>query len=163
MTTAPTRKISIGGLLIGAVFFFIGMVFIVGSWGAYRTDSNIEKNGASAEGRLMKKYFMRAADGDSDYMIEYWFKTADSVMIEATRGVNRDLWNELQEGQTLEIHYARDNPKRNFPRGAGVTSLGIVIYASVFGALFALSGGALMWRSLRPDVKDDTPDNSDWS
>jgi len=150
MTAVAPRKISIGGPLIGAAFFVVGLVFIVGSWGAYLTDSNIVKNGASADGRLMKKYFMRAADGDSDHMIEYWFKTADGVMIEATRGISRDLWNALHEGQTLQIHYARDNPRRNFPLGAGVTSPGIAIYASVFGALFALSGGALVWRCFRP-------------
>ena len=136
-------------LVMGILFFFVGLVFLVGSWGAYFTDINIQNNGPSAEGHIEKKLFLVVTDGDSDYILEYWFKTKTGAVIKASRNVSKELWNIVHKNQVIEIKYSAKNPNRNFPLGAGVTSFGMAIYASVFGAVFILFGGALAWGYFR--------------
>ena len=129
---------------MGVIFLVTGLVFLIGSWGAYATDTKVRDSGPSAEGHLEKKLFMGVADGDSDYILEYWFTTKEGSAIRASRNVSKELWSAVHEGQIIEIKYSARDPKRNFPVGEGVTSLGMSIFISVFGGLFAIFGGVLI-------------------
>ena len=136
-------------LVMGVVFLLVGLGGVVGSWGAYVTDTNIERSGPRATGRLVKKLFLGAADGDSDYVLEYRFETPSGQSVTASRGVSKELWASLREGESREVRYSASNPKRNFPAGAGVTSIGVTIFVSVVASLFAVFGGALVWGFVR--------------
>ena len=149
MPNKSEEQPSLAALIIGVLFLLGGLLFIIGSWGAYITDTKIQEGGSSADAHIEKKVFLSDAEGVSDYILEYWFTTENGSKINATRNVSKTLWKSVSEGQTIGIKYSSSNPKRNFPNGEGVTSLGISIFASVFGALFTILGGALIWGYFR--------------
>lgn len=136
-------------LVISVVFLLVGIGGVVGSWSAYNMDTEIERSGPRAMGLLVKKHFLRAADGDSDYILEYTFTTSSGQEVKASRGVSKELWASLREGALLEVRYSAVNPKRNFPAGAGVTSLGVTIFVSAVASVFAVFGGVLVWGFFR--------------
>lgn len=138
-------------LILGLIFLLLGLGGVIGSWGAYLTDTAIERSGPRATGHLIKKLFLAAADGDSDYMLEYKFETASGQTVTASRGVSKALWMSLREGETLEVRYSASNPARNFPAGGGVTSIGVTLFISVIASIFAIFGGALVWSFFRHD------------
>ena len=129
---------------MGALFFVVGCIGAIGSWGAYRLDTSIEKSGQRAEGRITKKSVLFAADGDSDYIVEYQFNLPSGKRVEAVRGVHKELWNTLRDGEAFVVLYSAENPKRNFPLGGGVTSIGVTVFASVFFVVFAAFGALLV-------------------
>ena len=129
---------------MGALFFVVGCIGAIGSWGAYRLDTSIETSGQRADGRITKKSVLFAADGDSDYIVEYWFNLPSGKRVEAVRGVHKKLWSTLRDGEAFVVLYSAENPKRNFPLGGGVTSIGITVFVSVFFTVFAASGALLI-------------------
>jgi len=135
-------------LLIGLLFLLAGLGGCIGAWGAYLTDIRIEREGPRAQGTLLKKSFLGVADGDSDYVLEYVFTPEGGSPLKMSRSVSKSLWVSLREGQALEIRYSRESPRRNFPAGSGVTSIGVTIFVSVIAAIFVLLGAALVWGSL---------------
>ena len=144
MPQKPEARGSKLALVMGVVFLLVGLGGVVGSWGAYVTDTNIERSGPRSTGRLVKKLFLGAADGDSDYKLEYTFATSSGQEVKASRSVSKELWASLREGESLEVRYSAANPKRNFPAGAGVTSMGVTIFVSAVASVFAVFGGALV-------------------
>ena len=151
MMIQPKNQPSLAALIMGFLFLLVGLIFLIGSWGAYFTDSKIQDSGKSAEGHIVKKSFLFDAGGDSDYILAYWFVTESGILMNASRHVNASLWKAVNENQIIEIKYSASNPKRNFPTGEGASSLGMTIFASVMGGLFALFGGALTWGYFRTD------------
>lgn len=142
-------------LAIGAAFCAFGLVAAIGSWGAYLADSRILEHGARVEARVLGKDVLFAADGDSDFMIDYVFELPDGTRELGHRGVPRPLWQSVREGGTVTVLYSPDNPRRNFPLGAGVTSLGLTVFVSAMGAVFAAVGSLLLrgyFRSGRGDA-----------
>lgn len=140
----------LAALIMGGLFLLFGLIFLIGSWGAYLTDSKIQETGKSADGHIEKKVFLFVADGDSDYILEYWFLTNDGLKINTSHHVSKSLWQKVNEKQIIEIKYSPTNPKRNFPIGEGVTSFGLSIFFSVIGGLITLMGGALIWGNFKP-------------
>lgn len=130
--------------LMGTLFMAAGLIVLIGSWGAYFTDSQIQHGGASALGQIEKKSYLFVTDGDSDYILAYAFVTQSGTKITATRHVSKSFWKAVSENQWVEIKYAFGNPKRNFPSGQGVTSVGMAIFASLFGVFFLLFGVGLI-------------------
>jgi hypothetical protein len=55
----------------------------------------------------------------------------------------------LDAGNTLTVFYAPENPARNFPEGAGVTSIGANIFVVIIAAAVALFGAVLMVASFQ--------------
>ena len=110
------------GIALGMALAFVGMglVGIVGAWGAYLTDIRIERHGARAEGQLLAKRIAASADGDADHRVRYRFTPAEGPAIDRELGVGKRLWDSLHEGQVIEVRYSSASPKRNFPAGAGV-------------------------------------------
>ncbi len=149
MPNKPEEKPNLVALIMGVIFFLAGLLFIVGSWGAYITDTKIQESGNSADAHIKKKVHVFDAKGDSGYILEYWFKTDSGSKINTSRNVSKTLWKSVSEGQAISIKYSPSNPKRNFPNGEGVTSFGMSVYVSVFGAIFTLFGGAFIWGYFR--------------
>ncbi len=136
-------------LAIAGLLAAVGTIGVVGSWGAYLTDSKLEASGPRAEGRVSEKRFVFSAEGDSDYVVEYSFPLPSGELVRSQRSVPKGLWSDLQKGQPLVVVYSGANPKRNFPLGAGVTSLGTTVFVSVVSALLALFGFAFLYGLLR--------------
>lgn len=144
MNTAAAARPSRIALIMGLVFALFGGFGIVGSWAAYRLDSGIAAEGERATGHLTRKSLLRAADGDSDFVIDYWFVLPDGRRVEAHRSLSKALWSGLREGQDFTVRYSAANPKRNFPEGGGVTSVGVAVFVSILSALLALFGALLL-------------------
>lgn len=146
-TPAPRRsRIS---LVSGIVFLAAGLLTVFGSWRGYQLDTGILEHGVRTQGHITKKVTIAAADGGSEYGVDYWFTLPEGQRIEAHGGVPKSLWDGLREGETLEIAYSPEYPRRNFPVGGGVTSLGITMFVGTFGAVFAALGGLLIGGYLR--------------
>jgi hypothetical protein len=150
MPQNPERHRNLVALIIGVLFMLTGAIGLIGTLGAYVTDTDIQRNGLAVQAHLVKKVFVRASDGESDYMLDYWFQTP-AGRFDASRSVNKELWNTVQEGQLIEVKYSENNPKRNFPVGAGVTSPGVVVFVSVFSFAFAGLGAGLVWSYFHRD------------
>ncbi len=136
-------------LIMGSLLALVGAVGAVGSWFAYSLDTGIEKSGGRAEGHITEKSMVFASDGDSDFNVSYWFVLPRGERIEAERGVSKELWNSFQKGGTLVVVYSDSNPRRNFPLGAGVTSLGVTVFVSALSSVFAVIGSLLVIGALR--------------
>ena len=80
-------RVSRIGLVLSAAFCVVGTAGAVGSWAVYRMDGTIARDGERADGHVTRKTFVCAADGDSDYTIDYWFASAER---RARRGDARD-------------------------------------------------------------------------
>ena len=138
-------------LLFGLVFLTVGLLILVGSWGAYVSDSGIQESGGRSMGHVTGKQVAKAADGDSDFYVDYSFAIADGRIVTASRGISKADWERVRVGQTIEIRYDRDNPNRNFPAGMGNTSLGVITFTSVLGIVLGIAGmllsiAAIKWR-----------------
>jgi hypothetical protein len=145
MTSRGSRVVLITGVLL----VLIGAVGAVGSWRAYSLDTGIEESGLRAVGYIADKSMSFASDGDSDFNVSYWFILPSGERIEATRAVSKARWSEFRKDGTLVVAYSASNPRRNFPLGAGVTSLGVTVFLSMLGVVFAGFGSLLVWGALR--------------
>lgn len=145
-------------LLIGLMFLLPGLTFMIGSWGAYWLDTSIREHGPQSVGHVTKKLILHSDDG-SDHIVEYWFKLPDGRQINMSRGVSKDLWDSLSSDKLFTVVYSAENPNRNFPLGSGVTSLGLTIYASIFGLIFTVFGALIIAGSFFPKQKNPTKTN----
>lgn len=136
-------------LAVGCLLALLGLIGAVGGWAAYLTDSRLLASGPRAVGTVVRKQFLPAADGSSDYLIEYHFNVPIGQQLQSLRGVSKDLWSSLSVGATLPVVYAAADPQRNFPVGAGVTSWGATVFVSAVFFVVALFGVVLVRAQLR--------------
>jgi hypothetical protein len=140
-------------LIIAALLATFGIIGVVGSWGAYSLDSSIEREGVRATGRVLDKHVLAAAD-DSDFIVEYSFELPSGERLTNSPGVSKALWSRFHKGDAIEIYYSAENPRRNFPVGAGVTSLGVTIFVSLISAVVGLFGYAILHSYFRGPAKE---------
>ncbi|MDH4351281.1 MAG: DUF3592 domain-containing protein [Gemmatimonadota bacterium] len=136
--------------IIGVVFAAFGLVALVGSWGAYRYDTRIVREGAQATAEVTDRDVVSSADGGSDFDLDYTFILPDGRRQSTSRSVPKSIWDTIAVGQSITVFYDPANPGRNFPVGAGNTSLGLTIFLSAFGVVFLLVGAVLVagtWRA----------------
>lgn len=130
-------------MLVGGLFGAVGV------WAGYFVDSRLAAQGPRAAGTVIRKELVRSADGDSDHLVIYRFALPSGQEVTSQRGLPKDRWDALAPGAPLTVVYAADNPKRNFPEGAGITSLAApLVVTLVFGGL-AILGGAVLFTLLR--------------
>jgi hypothetical protein len=135
MSRPETTSPRIASLALGVLFLVAGLVALVGSWGAYFTDTAIVSEGSQAQARMTRKTFIFDAGGDSEYRIEYVFALPDGQRVDGQYGISREQWEPLQEGATIRVRYAAADPARNFPVGYGVTSRALIVLVSLLGLL----------------------------
>jgi Protein of unknown function (DUF3592) len=154
----PDRPgLGLAGLFLAGLFVVVGLVFAIGSWGAYLNDTRIARSGARATGTITGKTVSRG-DDDTDYEIRYEFALPDGRRQAGRHAIARDDWDTRRVGAPLAVSYDAGTPARNFPVGYGVTSLGVTIALSLLGALFAGFGGALLFAAIKaPSVPEARP------
>ena len=155
-------RASIGSLGCGILFLIAGLFFIAASWVVYSRDTRTEDQGERETGRITGKESLIAADGDSDFYVEYSFELSDGTQLTSRRAVPKGIWDDLSIGDSVEVRYDPAQPERNFPEGGGNTSAGVATFVSFIGVAISLLGtvviiGALSKSNATPD---DTPLNS---
>jgi len=141
MTTRRARA----ALIVGIIFVALGAFGVMASWGAYFTDTAIAEKGQRAEGRVLGKGIVASSDGDSDFTVRYSFPLPGGQQMEAEHSVARAVWSALEEGGPVVVLFAPDHPRRNFPLGGGVTSLGVTVFVSLLAGVFAVFGTLLIF------------------
>jgi len=126
-----------------------GLFGVLSSWGVYVVDSGLEANGPRANGIVLKKELLRAADGDSDYLVTYRFTLPSGQQVVSQRGLSKARWSELSVGSALVIVYSSKNPMRSFPEGTGTATIGVPIFFTAVCGSVALLGGAVLVQLLR--------------
>ena len=140
-------------MAIAAFMLVVGSLAIVSIWGAYFVDSNLQSQGTRATGSVVRKEFVRSADGDSDHLVTYRFSLPSGQEIVSQRSLPKARWSDLTPGSPLVVIYSANDPKRNFPEGSGVTSPIAPIAATLVFGFLALLGGAIVVQAIRDKVK----------
>ncbi|NBD09767.1 DUF3592 domain-containing protein [Corallococcus silvisoli] len=132
---------------LGASFVVLGVSMLVLTWGSYQRDTRIVREGVHAEGTVLKKERLAAAD-DTDYVLHYAFTPPDGTRREHQRHISQDLWKRLRPGDRIQVLYDANDPRRGFPEGHGVMSLGLALYFSfVLVGLVLIGAVALLARA----------------
>lgn len=93
---------------------------------------------------ILRKGFVRAADGDSDHLVTYRFSLPSGQQVVSRHGLNKSQWSELNVGAEIVIIYSATNPTRSFPEGGGATSIaGPIFFTALFGSVAFLAGAVL--------------------
>jgi Protein of unknown function (DUF3592) len=152
---------SVIGLFLGVGLILVGLFGVVSSgvvfWRSYR----IEQHGGRAEAQVLRKWKLRADDGDSDYLARYSFALPDGRRITTERGLNKSTWLLLPESTTFQVRYSVNDPEQNFPAGDGVMSnMSTIIFAMIFlvvASLGSLPISAYIRAGRDPDLPPGEP------
>ncbi|MBN8472635.1 DUF3592 domain-containing protein [Corallococcus exiguus] len=140
--------------VLGATFVVLGAAMLVLTWGSYRRDMGVLREGLHAEGTVVKKEFFAASD-DSDYILVYAFTPQGGERQEHRRHISSELWKRLRPGDRIQVQYGSSDPRRSFPEGHGVMSLGLALFLSfVEVCLFLIGLVALLGKAV-PDAPPD--------
>jgi hypothetical protein len=135
-TSAPRSR---AGTIVGIVLILLGVLSIIGAWGTYRNDVDINESGVRIVGEIIRKDLQ--PDNPNEYFwIQYRFALPDGQAIEHGWSIDKREWDALQVGGRIPLRYQADNPAHNFPEGRGNRSIGVTMYAIIFGLAFALAG-----------------------
>lgn len=168
----PGSKTSPPLLQIGGILVFIGSVLILlmiqDAYKAHR----LAVEGRLATGTVTQKVINRATDNSdshTSYKINYSFTSADGRKIDGSDTVDPDVWDQLKEGDPVQIEYAAGQPQMNqIGPSAGISILMAVMLGTgailwVVGAVPAVKGlfslsSALASRSARrlPTASSDS-------
>jgi hypothetical protein len=140
---APVPQRPLPYYLGGAISLLLGGLILAGAWGAYLKDSGIVANGLAVDAVVVKTGYLVAKPGERHGLL-YRFTLPDGRVIERAWTEEDDLWRSHPPGSTLRVHYAADDPARNFPVGKGSTSLGMALFVSAFGLVFLFFAGLLL-------------------
>lgn len=136
------NKISKG---LAVVFVLIGLFMIISVWVVYNIDTGLAKDNIKAKAIVIKKDFVASSDGDSDFMLKYIFADENKNIHLINRGVSEELYNKINEKDTIEVFYSKDNPERNFPVGSSNMSIWFSIFVSILGLIFSGFGLAVLF------------------
>lgn len=136
------------GIAIGFGLLFLGggLVFSVGSWGAYVRDTTLLDTGTRVQAQVVALERIRdtGQDGSTDHLVRYRFITPDGRTVERQGGLGEAAWRALRVGGPVAVVYSPDNPSKGLLVGGGVTSLGMVLLASLFGVVMGTFGIVLL-------------------
>ena len=140
-------KISFSGIFWGLICIGIGCFFLAGTWGSYINYNRLQEYGGRTVGNITKKHFQKAADGSGNYYLDYWFLSAAGSKISASSLIDKQQWDMLKVGDTMEIRYDQSNPTRNIAMYGGSPSLILAFFMMVLGTVFIIFGGSRFFNS----------------
>lgn len=151
----PRRDDHVIAVIFGLLFLCGGLVFVVGSLGAYHRDTTLLATGERTQAQVVALERIRdtGPDGSTDHLVRYRFTAPDGRTIVKQSGLGRSSWEQLRVGGPVEVVHRADDPTKAMLVDGGVTSLAMVLVASLFGLLMGAGGGALLaavaWRFRR--------------
>jgi len=109
-------------VFIGGVLIFISSIFLI-ILGPYVYEQHLlSTQGKITTGTVVKKLMHQASDSgntDTSYEVDYSFLTAEGTKVEGNDTVDPDVWDQINEGGSVQIEYAASKPRIN---QIGVTS-----------------------------------------
>nr|WP_216627269.1 DUF3592 domain-containing protein [Corallococcus exercitus] len=129
----------------------LGVSLFVMTWGSYRRDQAMLREGLHAEGTVLKKEFLAVSD-DSDFILVYAFTPQGGERQEHQRNVSPELWKRLRVGDRIQVRYGRSDVRHSFPEGQGVMSLGLALFFSVVLVPFTLIGAVALFARAVPEA-----------
>lgn len=141
--------------MAGAIFLFVGLVFLVTLVPLLLRDRALAVNGVRTSGTVVGRRAAPARDRGEDsrdvraWIIQYEFVLADGRTWAAERDVGATVWNTLDVGDRLDVRYAPDDPSRHLLPGTGESVLPIV--GALFPVLLLVIGALLVRRGL-PEI-----------
>lgn len=149
MAAAPASR---GAWVVCGLLLGVGLLGCIDAGALYQEQRALQESGPRTAAVVLEKRFLRAADGDSDYLLKYRFSLPSGEPVLTERGVSKQLWERTANGREIMVVYAADNPRRNFPEGDGfVSPVGAIVVSAVFGCVGALGALVLfgLWRGRR--------------
>ena len=140
-------KISFSGILGGLICIGIGCIFLAGTWGSYANYNRLQAYDGLTVGKITKKYFQKAADGSGNYYLDYSFLPAARNKISSKSVIDKQQWDMLEVGDTMEIRYDQSNPTRSIPMYGGSPSLVLAFFMLILGTVFIIFGGSRFFYS----------------
>ncbi|HEV8712575.1 MAG TPA: DUF3592 domain-containing protein [Candidatus Binatia bacterium] len=135
---------------VGALFLFIGSVFLVVGIQETIQEAHYQGEGRVAPAVVVNKSInpaKRRENSSTQYKVTYRFTTAAGQTLEGTDTVSVEEWESLEAGSPTQVTYLPEAPQSN--RLAGKSDLGSTVVFIVLGAIFASIGGFLFFRDLR--------------
>jgi hypothetical protein len=118
-------------LLVGVIFFCVGIPFLILGVQYLRLEHLLAKHGITVEGIAHEKFVDRNV-----HLVRYRFTTAGGVTLESTDNVHESLWESIKEGGRVKVRYLKGAPDTNRIEGN--------ISTKVLGTGFSLMGGVLV-------------------
>lgn len=136
-------KVSASLFISGIISLGIGLFFLFSGWEAYLDYTRTKDYSGRATGHLIKKHFVRASDGNTNYYVDYSFTpSGGSDEINASSVISKQLWDILKDDDKLEIRYDPEEPRRSFAANGGNASLTLAFFIFVLGAVFSVFGAS---------------------
>jgi len=127
----------------GSLVFVIGGVMLWEQW-SYRA------HGRLAEGVVLSKETRTLRGRTRNYYVRYRYTTEDRGVIDEESRVSRELWQHLEQGQSLSIEYLAS---WRTSRLAGQSQSYVPALITVPGALVAITGFVLGFKGIRGCLK----------
>jgi len=150
-------RISLSVIIFSLVCVFAGVIFLSGSWGAYAQYQRIRAYEGKAVGHITGKHFQTGSDGSGSYFVDYWFVPFGGGKISATGLINKQQWDMLKVGDTMEVRFNRQDPGQNIPQYGGSSSLIFAFFMFLLGGVFLLFGVMRFFRAVKPSLAKNKP------
>ena len=138
---------------IGGFFLAIGLLFAAIFIPMMVREKRLATEGARSEATILAKraYTERDSDGDRRrvHELELEFRLPDGRVWSASKKVGRSKWNEIREGDRLEVRYDPEDPARNMLPAAPDRFW--KFFAPIFPGIFVLIGFLMFrvgWREI---------------
>ncbi len=135
---------------VGTIFVAAGSVVSIGSLGEWRDARRFAREAVTEQAEVVATSLERASrDGNRStrYLVTYRFSDRAGGQLEQTEELPVDLWETLEEGDTLAVRYLPEAPEA--ARAGPADQPWVELLIAGVTALFALLGAVLAWPSWR--------------
>ena len=135
--------------LFSAIFVFAGIGFYVQQDRIYDL---LSQEGVKTQAVITDKYISTDSDGDDTFYIYYQYQVSingDPTQLDAQQNVSRSLYNQLEQGQTVEILYAPSQPETSqLMADFGPPDIILPLIFVCMGSLFVMIGLGILFGPL---------------
>ena len=135
--------------VLGTAFIVLGCLGIIGSWVVHDKHSRAYTDGTRVNAKVLLKHFMGAADGSSEYLVEYRFALPSRQLVEGTATLPEERWKPLRQGDSIVLAYLPEEPKRAVLPELGPPTLLLPVFLTAVCLALSLLGLGLLLASLR--------------
>jgi hypothetical protein len=152
MANQPTffRLARRSGLCLGGLFFVaLGSFFAASGTTKLLSELRYRSAGIHVRGIVTSKSIERASGRNSStsYQVVYRFVTGQGATVEGSDRVDVDQWEELKNGDPLEVVYLPDSPRSN--RSMTTTEMPLALGFAGIGTFVFLVGGVVLAAGVR--------------